>query len=90
MLFSLTNWCSLDYISEVNCWAQRVVIQQHYVQSLLESPRVPILFDAVIKDLDDETECALSKFSDITKLGETADTLESSAAIQRDLVRLQK
>lgn len=74
----------------MNCWAQKVVIQQHYVQWLLESPRVPILFDAVITDLDDETECALSKFADVTKLGGTADTLESSAAIQRDLVRLQK
>lgn len=49
-----------------------------------------VLFDTFINDLDDAAECTLSRFADVTKLGAVADTLQGCAAVQRNLVRLEK
>lgn len=51
----------------------------------------PILFSVFISEVDDWTECTLTKFTDDTKqgVGSVADSLEDLAAIQRDLDRLE-
>jgi len=45
----------------------------------------PVLLNILISDLNEGTECILSKFADDRKPGRVADKLEDCAAIQRNL-----
>jgi len=50
---------------------------------------VPALFNILINDLNERTQCSLSKFADDTKLEGVVNTSEDCAAIQRDLDRIE-